>query len=493
MSDGHERRSDPASRDRRLFLASTGAALSSLAAGCVGELGGDDSDGSNNPDANGSDAATNATDGPSGGPDEPDQRSDAEATVPEQIGEVAFPIESLALDARTDDLTPVVDAFGDAGIVGIGTATHGTAEFYRLRHRLLRHLIEADGLRTIAVEDGVGRLRGVNDYLRGDEGDAATAMTEHMDPIHHSDAMVAFLRWLRSFNADRDPGDQVALYGVDSQFFAYPAAAIWAYLGAVDQAYRDTLPERYAVLADRGMQGAWRDESAFEDRLAGAEAMVADLRDRLASEEASYREASSDRAYELARRYLRGIEQAHEIHATRFEDAGPAMERREEHMAENVTWLAEGAAGDRIAFLAHNGHVKRGDHHEGWPAAGQLIADEHDDGYYPLGMAFGRGSVGARNPETGEIERFEVGDPLDGSLADALQDVPRDRFVLDFERAGAREQIAEWLVEVDEMRVVGNTFVSDADPEEFHVEADVDASFDGVAFVAEGSAAVYDG
>ena len=50
------------------------------------------------------------------------------------------------------DLGARFDRFGDAQIVLLGEATHGTAEFYQARAAITQHLIEHHGFRIVAVE-----------------------------------------------------------------------------------------------------------------------------------------------------------------------------------------------------------------------------------------------------------------------------------------------------------------------------------------------------
>ena len=46
----------------------------------------------------------------------------------------------------TVDLDPLLERIGDARVVLLGEATHGTSEFYRMRERISRELIEQEGL-----------------------------------------------------------------------------------------------------------------------------------------------------------------------------------------------------------------------------------------------------------------------------------------------------------------------------------------------------------
>ena len=50
-----------------------------------------------------------------------------------------------------DDVSGLLDAIGDARLVLLGEATHGTQEFYRLRGELTRRLIEEPGVDAVAV------------------------------------------------------------------------------------------------------------------------------------------------------------------------------------------------------------------------------------------------------------------------------------------------------------------------------------------------------
>jgi len=59
---------------------------------------------------------------------------------------------ALWFTPNEDGLAPLLDLIGDASIVLIGEATHGTEEFYRIRAELTRALIRAKQFNVVAVE-----------------------------------------------------------------------------------------------------------------------------------------------------------------------------------------------------------------------------------------------------------------------------------------------------------------------------------------------------
>jgi erythromycin esterase-like protein len=51
------------------------------------------------------------------------------------------------------DLAPLKNAAADARIIALGEATHGTSEFFRMKHRVLEFAVMELGVRVFAIED----------------------------------------------------------------------------------------------------------------------------------------------------------------------------------------------------------------------------------------------------------------------------------------------------------------------------------------------------
>ena len=59
----------------------------------------------------------------------------------------------------------------EARVVGLGEATHGTREFFRLKHRVFQYLVERAGFRTFAIEAVFEPAIRIDRYIKGGEGD----------------------------------------------------------------------------------------------------------------------------------------------------------------------------------------------------------------------------------------------------------------------------------------------------------------------------------
>src|SRR6476620_4872001 len=64
------------------------------------------------------------------------------------------------------DFARLFDRFGDARVVLLGEASHGTSEFYRARAAITRWLIEAHGFNIVAVEADWPDAAAIDRYVR---------------------------------------------------------------------------------------------------------------------------------------------------------------------------------------------------------------------------------------------------------------------------------------------------------------------------------------
>mgnify|MGYP001546105169 FL=1 len=64
------------------------------------------------------------------------------------------------------DFDPMLDGIGIARIVLIGEASHGTSEFYRMRARITKRLVEDKGFTIVAAEADWPDAARIDHYVR---------------------------------------------------------------------------------------------------------------------------------------------------------------------------------------------------------------------------------------------------------------------------------------------------------------------------------------
>src|SRR3954470_20553655 len=78
------------------------------------------------------------------------------------LAEAAEPFGAI----KDADLAPLLRRVGDARLVLIGEASHGTSEFYRMRARISRALIEQKQFDFVAIEGDWPDAARLDHYVR---------------------------------------------------------------------------------------------------------------------------------------------------------------------------------------------------------------------------------------------------------------------------------------------------------------------------------------
>jgi erythromycin esterase len=399
----------------------------------------------------------------------------------------SVPLESTAADATTPgaDLAAISSALGGVRVVGLGEANHGTAEFFSFRHRLLRQLVR-EGFRVVAFESHHSGSAVVDDYIHGGASSLEEAMAALGMRVWQVEELAALLRWLREHNQGSPPAERVRFVGIDMQGLDQPSAAIQDYLARVDPALFEAGTAFYADLCAAAAR-AWAGEAeALGDRGAALEARLADFVLKRGRYVARSSVAEYGRILEefcIAAQFTRTF-------------GGGAIDARDRAMADNVLAILADEPTAKIALLAHNAHVQRGELSFAPPghfAAGEYLARDLGGAYYALGLVLGQGTFQALEQDAQGAWQFavyEVGPPppstaewlfANAGLGDAFLDL----------RAGPRPAAVQaWLDQPRGLRWAGGYAVPANIGERWRVAGNVPRSripleFDGLVYVAQ--------
>src|SRR6266540_6798506 len=123
------------------------------------------------------------------------------------VPDPAAAIREAAYPHTTDhDYERILAEIGDAPLVLIGEATHGTHDFYAARARITRALIEERGFSAVGIEGDWPDAYRVNRYVQGTDGgadavDALGGFERFPTWMWRNTAVVDFISWLRAHNA----------------------------------------------------------------------------------------------------------------------------------------------------------------------------------------------------------------------------------------------------------------------------------------------------
>jgi erythromycin esterase len=174
------------------------------------------------------------------------------STVLSETDMLIEPIRAMSHTvSETDPLDPLFDAIGDARVVLLGEASHGTHEYYAWRAKISHRLIQEKGFSFIAVEGDWPDCYEVNRYVKGWRDSGAKAY----DVLHAFDRwptwmwanweIVALAEWMRRLNEDLPGPDKIGFYGLD-------VYSLWESLDAlirhVTEFHPDVLEHAYRAM-----------------------------------------------------------------------------------------------------------------------------------------------------------------------------------------------------------------------------------------------------
>ncbi|GAA1387101.1 hypothetical protein GCM10009639_11780 [Kitasatospora putterlickiae] len=315
-----------------------------------------------------------------------------EAAVVRALDRVAQPLRTTEPGGRTADLRALGTMIGDAKVVGLGEATHGSHEFFAMKHRLFRHLVEEKGFTTFALETSWTSGLLIDEYVQGGSGDARRIVKEALggSPWEREE-FADLISWMRDYNRSH-PGRPLRFLGDDIGAPKLGDAVFERVAGYVRQARPDVLP---------ALDGLYAGLRPLDDTIAYLGRPVAERRENAARAQQALDLVTAsgtpgDDAYEWALQHARNIAQTFGFAALDLADpasVSAAEQLRDRAMADNTAWWQR-RTGGKVLLSAHNGHA-------GYLATdtfmypepqGAHLRDAYGRDYVAIGFTFDRGS-----------------------------------------------------------------------------------------------------
>jgi erythromycin esterase len=416
----------------------------------------------------------------------------AQSVAPEVstwLRENAIPFNTTDPNSDFEDLMPLKELIGDARIVALGEATHGTHEFSEMKHRMLRFLVEEMGFNTFATEASWAETNLINDYVRTGQGDPAKLLDEYFGWAGNTQEVFDMILWMRAHNENPGEGPFVSFFGFDIQFYRTAMDNVLAYLEQVDSdRVAETIRLYYCFSPDR--KSIYAGSSA--ESKAACQANLQTVYDQLSQQQSDYKARSSPEAFAQALQSARVVVQV--AHQISLGDHDYLV--RDQYMAENVTWLLDQAGpGSKIVLSAHNGHVATNP--SGYKPMGAYLKAVYGEDLVVFGFSFYKGSFHARllsetaqmGDEPGALTEFAVTMPPEDSYESYFRSTELPRFFLDLRELRVDPPVGDWLSTPHPFRSIGAAY-QPSHPEEFFSPTILPDLFDVIIYLEDTSPSV---
>ncbi len=153
---------------------------------------------------------------------QPGQKFQRAIVHPYKIGElknlkdITFALNGVDPNATDDaDLASFGSLVGDATVVGLGESTHGTREFFQMKHRLLKYLVKHKGFTIFAIEGSMAQASLLNDYVLYGKGNSKELLKNLEGWVYNTKEVLSMINWMYEYNQSAKIKVQFA--GFDSQ------------------------------------------------------------------------------------------------------------------------------------------------------------------------------------------------------------------------------------------------------------------------------------
>ena len=266
--------------------------------------------------------------------------------------------EPLPPPERAVEFGQMFDRFGEAKLVLLGEATHGTSEFYRARAAITRRLIEHHGFTIVAVEADWPDASRIDHYVRHRdlEPSREEAFARFPTWMWRNIEVRDFIDWLRAENEHRSVERRVEFRGLDIYSLGSSMRAVLDYLDRVDPTAAKSARQRYGCLTPWQYDPAHYGHRAVMGGDTCEAEVVAQLHELL-GRRMQYVPRDGEDFFDAAQnaRIVRAAEQYYRI---MYRGSKESWNLRDRHMFDTLQSLIHHRGSEAKAVVwAHNSHV----------------------------------------------------------------------------------------------------------------------------------------
>ncbi|HET9055390.1 MAG TPA: erythromycin esterase family protein [Chitinophagaceae bacterium] len=301
-------------------------------------------------------------------------------------------LNSVSAGSGFDDLLPLKEILKDVQYVGLGEATHGTSEFFKMKHRMLEFLVKELGFTVFAIEASYAGCKNINDYVLYGKGDAYTSLASQGFWTWDTEEIIDMIEWMRKYNQSVSDDKKVKFTGFDIQVNTKGGGIgkIKDYLQKVDtirynelNVFLDSIESRTNSPKKDSILNVYKNFLSF-----------------FVMSKGNYVQKSSVEEYESTLEYCRVLGQLVDV---LFMNSNNPRRRernwRDYYMASNFfDMVAHEKPGTKVVMWAHNGHVSHNaarSVNDGLRSIGSYLKEAYGQAYYAFGFAFNKGGFQA--------------------------------------------------------------------------------------------------
>ena len=417
--------------------------------------------------------------------------------VSKQIKQTSLTLPELIYDSSehfsdidSANLDGLLKRIGDSRLVLLGEASHGTAEFYDMRARITRELIEKKGFNIVAIEADWPDATSIDFFIRG-SGHKPMFNKKPFSGFptwmwaNHS--VLAFVHWLKDYNQSFNSAeDAVGFYGLDLYNMFSSIEAVLNYLQDIDPKMAEAARWSYGCLMPWANDPSLYSRVMQSGRYRGCEYEVFAVLQDLLKKREFYRDLDEQRFFSAVQN-ARLVRNGERYYRTMYYANNDSWNQRDQNMFETLqAVLNYRGQTSKAVVWAHNSHI--GDARATEVSAhgefnlGQRVRETFGDDAYLIGFGTDHGTVAAASEWGGPMQVMQLQPSHSDSYERLCHDVKIDNFLLPLRNTNSRKPIQDItrkkLLEERLQRAIGVTYDPENELKKHYIYASLPRQFD---------------
>jgi erythromycin esterase-like protein len=412
-------------------------------------------------------------------------------SLPRLIADAAEPLPDIDDEA----FGRMFDRFGDARVVCLGEASHGTSEFYRARAAISRRLIERHGFNIVAVEADWPDAATVDRYARHRPPREGEMKAFERFPLWmwRNEEVDAFVRWMRAHNERRPYDRMCGFYGLDLYNLSASMRAVIDFLDKEDPELAGLAHRRYGCLDPWAEDPALYGRHSLIEGYARCEVGVIRMLQDLLQKQVDCLGAECEEWLDAAAN-ARLVKDAEAYYRVMYQGSAESWNLRDQHMFDTLNMILDAKGPNAKAIVwAHNSHIGNAAFtdmgmNRGELNIGQLVKEKWADRARLIGFGTHAGTVAAADDWDEPMKVKRVRPSLPESHERMSHDSGVPRFLLDLREGEVGRDLRKDLMEPRLERFIGVIYRPETERWSHYSEAILPKQFDAWVWFDETSA-----
>ena len=340
-------------------------------------------------------------------------------------------------------------SFNNAKIFGFGESTHNAKEFFDLKAKFFKYLVQNNGVRTFIIEDHYQIEGSVNNWIKGGDGDITEIVKNLTQFPWRCKEVVELLTWMREYNHDKLAIDQIKFYGMDSQVAK-----------GINVELRSFVKEKQIFITEDLLRTADSCSNHLIDFKPNAwAAQQLPKLEEIKSVIKNHQKMDLTDNIQQYNRMLRALDYLSN-HINFVEN--PTTIERDEQMYKNVLEIIKISDSSHNIFIwTHNEHINKQGHSKSIINLGNRLKTKFGKGYYCVGFDFGTGRLRGFQRTKNKTFQWDynvINEPFKNTFSETLMKAKFSSFFVDLENAATTELSDYFKVERKHLTTGGSGY-----------------------------------